>query len=302
MDTISLKAYAKINLGLDVLGRRADGYHEVRMIMQTVRIFDRLKLKKRHEEGISVRTNLSYLPAGADNLAAKAAALLFDEFSLEGGLDIELEKHIPVAAGMAGGSADAAAVLFGVNRMYGLGISREGLMERGVRLGADVPYCVMRGTALAEGIGEKLTTLPPLPECSIIVAKPGVSVSTKYVYENLHVDQIPEGRHPDIDGIMRALKDKDLKAAAGLMEGANILETVTVQSHPVIGELKEVMNTAGALVSLMSGSGPSVFGIFEDKEKASKAMPEIRESRLARQLFLTEPYNPAATRRTFIRK
>ena len=302
MDTISLRAYAKINLGLDVLGRRADGYHEVRMIMQTVRIFDRLMLTKRHEEGISVRTNLSYLPAGADNLAAKAAALLFDEFSLEGGLDIGLEKHIPVAAGMAGGSADAAAVLFGVNRMYGLGISREGLMERGVRLGADVPYCVMRGTALAEGIGEKLTTLPPLPECSIIVVKPGVSVSTKYVYENLHVDQIPEGRHPDIDGIARALKDKDLKAAAGLMVDANILESVTVQSHPVIGEIKEVMNTAGALVSLMSGSGPSVFGIFEDKGKASKAVSEIRESRLARQLFLTEPYNPAATRRTFIRK
>ena len=181
MDKMQLKALAKINLGLDVLRKREDGYHDVRMIMQTVRIFDRLALVKQDKEGIRVRTNLYYLPANENNLVYKAANLLFEEFDIPGGLSIDLKKYIPVAAGMAGGSSDAAAVLYGLNRMYGLGLSQEQLMERGVKIGADVPYCIMRGTALAEGIGERLTSLPPMPPCNILVAKPGISVSTKYV-------------------------------------------------------------------------------------------------------------------------
>lgn len=291
MDKMQLKALAKINLGLDVLRRREDGYHDVRMIMQTVRIFDRLALVKQDKEGIRVRTNLYYLPANENNLVYKAANLLFEEFDIRGGLSIDLKKYIPVAAGMAGGSSDAAAVLYGLNRMYGLGLSQEQLMERGVKIGADVPYCIMRGTALAEGIGEKLTPLPPMPPCNILVAKPGISVSTKYVYENLHANDLKLEQHPDIDGILDALKKQDLRSMAECLRDGNVLETVTAEAYPVISRLKATMEENGAAVALMSGSGPTVFGIYEDRMQARRAMAAIRKSRLAKQLFLTTPYN-----------
>ncbi len=291
MDKMQLKALAKINLGLDVLRRREDGYHDVRMIMQTVRIFDRLALVKQDKEGIRVRTNLYYLPANENNLVYKAAKLLFEEFDIRGGLSIDLKKYIPVAAGMAGGSSDAAAVLYGVNRMYGLGLSREDLMERAVKIGADVPYCILRGTALAEGIGEKLTPLSPMPPCNILVAKPGISVSTKYVYENLHANDLRPEQHPDIDGILEALKKQDLRGMAECLRDGNVLETVTGEAYPVIGRLKATMEENGAAVALMSGSGPTVFGIYEDRMQARRAMAAIRKSRLAKQLFLTTPYN-----------
>lgn len=291
MDKMQLKALAKINLGLDVLRKREDGYHDVRMIMQTVRIFDRLALVKQDKEGIRVRTNLYYLPANENNLVYKAANLLFEEFDIPGGLSIDLKKYIPVAAGMAGGSSDAAAVLYGLNRMYGLGLSQEQLMERGVKIGADVPYCIMRGTALAEGIGERLTSLPPMPPCNILVAKPGISVSTKYVYENLHANDLRPEQHPDIDGILDALKKQDLRGMAEALRDGNVLETVTASAYPVIEKLKETMEENGAAVALMSGSGPTVFGIYEDRMQARRAMAAIRKSRLAKQLFLTTPYN-----------
>ena len=291
MDKMQLKALAKINLGLDVLRRREDGYHEVRMIMQTVRIFDRIRLMKQERPGIRVRTNLYYLPANENNLVYKAANLLFEEFGLPGGLSIDLKKYIPVAAGMAGGSSDAAAVLYGVNRMYGLGLSQEELMKRGVRIGADVPYCLMRGTALAEGIGEVLSPLPPMPPCNILVAKPGISVSTKFVYENLHANELRADQHPDIDGILEALRRQDLKGMTECMKDGNVLETVTVPAHPVIQKIKDTMEEQGALAALMSGSGPTVFGIFEDRNKARRAMSVLRKNRLAKQLFLTTPYN-----------
>ena len=291
MDKMQLKALAKINLGLDVLRRREDGYHEVRMIMQTVRIFDRLQLMKQERPGIRVRTNLYYLPANENNLVYKAANLLFEEFGLPGGLSIDLKKYIPVAAGMAGGSSDAAAVLYGVNRMYGLGLSQEELMKRGVRIGADVPYCLMRGTALAEGIGEVLSPLPPMPPCNILVAKPGISVSTKFVYENLHANELRADQHPDIDGILEALRRQDLKGMTECLKDGNVLETVTVPAHPVIQKIKDTMEEQGALAALMSGSGPTVFGIFEDRNKARRAMSVLRKNRLAKQLFLTTPYN-----------
>ena len=284
-----LRALAKINLGLDVLRRREDGYHEVRMIMQTVRIFDRIQIVRQEREGIRVRTNLYYLPANENNLVYKAAKLLFDEFGLRGGLSIDLKKYIPVAAGMAGGSSDAAAILYGMNRMYGLGLTQEELMQRGVKIGADVPYCLMRGTALAEGIGEILSPLPPMPPCNILVAKPGISVSTKFVYENLHANELKE--HPDIDGILAALRRQDLREMAQCMKEGNVLETVTVPAHPVIQKIKDTMEQQGALIALMSGSGPTVFGIFEDRNQARRAMAGIRKERLAKQLFLTTPYN-----------
>ena len=291
MDKIQLKALAKINLGLDVLRRREDGYHDVRMIMQTVRIFDRIQLVKQEREGIRVRTNLYYLPANENNLVYKAANLLFEEFDLRGGISIDLRKYIPVAAGMAGGSSDAAAVLYGLNRMYGLGLSLEQLMERGVKIGADVPYCLMRGTALAEGIGEKLTPLPAMPPCNILVAKPGISISTKFVYENLHANDLKPEQHPDIDAILEGLRHQDIREMAEGLKNGNVLETVTVPAYPVIQQIKDTMEEQGAAVALMSGSGPTVFGIYEDRMQARRAMSAIRKSRLAKQLFLTTPYN-----------
>lgn len=289
MDKIQLKALAKINLGLDVLRRREDGYHEVKMIMQTISLYDELMLKKIKKPEIQLRTNLPYLPTNENNLAYQAAKLLMEEYQIPGGLLIQLEKKIPVAAGMAGGSSDAAAVLWGINQMYHLGLSRKELMERGVRLGADVPYCILRGTALAEGIGEKLKTLPPMPKCYLLIAKPGISVSTKFVYENLHVNELETKKHPDVDAMITALRQKDLALLSARM--GNILELVTIPAHPVIDKIKQEMQKAGALGAMMSGSGPTVFGIFDTQPKARKAYRALRASQLAKQLYLTVPYN-----------
>ena len=286
-DTMELKSLAKINLGLDVLGRRENGYHDVRMVMQTIYLYDNVKLEKRQEEGIVVETNLFFLPADENNIAYKAAKLLFDEFELGGGLHIQLEKHIPVAAGLAGGSSNAAAVLVGMNRMYDLGLSQKELMERGVKLGADVPYCILRGTVLAEGIGEVLTPLPAMPKCYILIAKPGISVSTKAVYDKLDSKKIEE--HPDIDGILEGLQEENLSKIAASM--GNVLEKVTIEDYPIIEEIKDAMKAAGALNAMMSGSGPTVFGIFEDKTKAREAQQRIRQSKLAGQVYVANVHN-----------
>ena len=289
---LSLKAYGKINLGLDVLRRREDGYHDVRMIMQTVGIFDRVDLIWKEEPGIQVETNLYYLPTNENNLVYKAAKLLMDEFQVQEGLLIRLRKFIPVAAGMAGGSSDAAAVLFGVNKMFRLGLTTEELMQRGVKIGADVPYCILRGTALSEGIGEVLTSLPPVPQCQVLVAKPGINVSTKFVYENLHANDLRPEQHPDIDGMIRAIKAQDLQGIADKL--GNVLETVTVKEYPVIQEIKDKMVEFGAIGSLMSGSGPTVFGLFTNPKAAQQAYEELRygeSSGLAKQVYLTNFYN-----------
>lgn len=286
-DTITLKALAKVNLGLDVLGKRENGYHDVRMVMQTIYLYDNVTLMKKKEPGVQLETNLFYLPIDANNLAYQAAEMLIREFKIGEGVHITLEKHVPVSAGMAGGSSDAAAVLVGMNRLFSLGLSQEELMERGVTLGADVPYCVMRGTVLAEGIGEVLTPLPPLPKCYILVAKPGISVSTKMVYEKLDSQVISE--HPDIDGILTGLKEQDIRKVASSM--GNVLEYVTIGEYPVIEQLKEVMKKAGALNAMMSGSGPTVFGIFEDRKAARKAQYKIREMDIAKQVYLANVHN-----------
>ena len=255
---LRLKAYGKINLGLDVLGRREDGYHQVRMIMQTVGLHDGIDIYLKSGRGIRVESNLYYLPNNEQNLAYRAAALLMEEFGVDAGLSIRLRKFIPVSAGMAGGSSDAAAVLYGVNKMFGLGLSREGLMERGLKLGADVPYCLMRGTVLSEGIGEKLTPLPPMPQCQILIAKPAVSVSTRTVYESLDAMELKEEDHPDIDGMIEAIRRKDIRQVAGLFK--NVLELVTADRYPVIRQIEEEMKRRGAVNAVMSGSGPTVFG------------------------------------------
>lgn len=287
MDKIELKALGKINLGLDVLGKRPNGYHDVRMVMQTIYLYDQIIMEKKKESGIEISTNLFYLPVNENNLAYRAARLLMDEFDIHTGVKISLTKHIPVAAGMAGGSSNAASVLYGMNRMYGLGLSMEELMERGVTLGADVPYCIMRGTVLAEGIGEILTPLPAMPKCQIVVAKPPVSVSTKMVYEKLDSHRIED--HPDIDGIIDGLKEEDLKKVADCM--GNVLEKVTVEAYPVIEKIKQCMKEGGALNAMMSGSGPTVFGIFEDRKQAKKAAARIKETRLAKQVYVTNVHN-----------
>lgn len=283
MDTMRLKAYAKINLGLDVIRKREDGYHEVRMVMQMVNLYDKIELSKRKTPGIEVKTNLYYLPANQDNLVYKAAHLLMEEFQIKEGIQINLRKYIPVSAGMAGGSSDAAAVLFGINRMFQLGLSLEELMKRGVRLGADIPYCIMRGTALSEGIGEKLTALPPAPPCKVLIAKPAINVSTKFVYENLNLKELTF--HPDIDGIVKHIKRKNIEEIAKRL--GNVLETVTISAYPVIEDIKTTMKEQGALNALMSGSGPTVFGLFAEEEKAQAAFGKIKSAGLAKQVYLT---------------
>ena len=287
MDTIRLKARAKINLGLDVVRRREDGYHEVKMVMQMLRLYDQIDIEKTQESGILVRSNLSFLPTDERNIAYKAAKVMIDQFGLEQGVIIRIEKHIPVAAGMAGGSTDCAAVLYGMNKLFGLRLNQKKLRELGVKLGADVPYCLMRQTALSEGIGEILTPISPLHDCPILIAKPSVSVSTRHVYEHLKLDE--QTMHPDIDGIVTALADGDLYGVTDRM--ANVLETVTVPEHPVIDEIKKQMMASGAVNALMSGSGPTVFGIFDDEEKAKKACEDMKASGLARQIYLTRPIN-----------
>ena len=284
---ISLKALAKINLGLDVVRRREDGYHEVRMIMQTIQLYDRLDIKRTQEPGIQIQTNLSFLPVNENNLIYKAAKLLMDEFSITDGVSVKLDKRIPVAAGMAGGSTDAAAMLIGVNRLFSLGLTKRELMERGLQIGADVPYCIMRGTALAEGIGEALSPLPPMIKCPVLIAKPSISVSTKFVYQNLKLDDTTI--HPDIDRLIDDIKAKNLHDIAAHM--GNVLETVTIPNYPVIDEIKKHMLSNGAVGAMMSGSGPTVFGLFDDEDTAKKAYKAMRSSHLARQVYLTSVYN-----------
>lgn len=288
---MKLRAFAKINLGLDVIRRREDGYHEVRMIMQTIQMYDQLEMEKKNTPGIDLTTNLSYIPVNENNLVYKAAKLLMDQYHIREGVSIDLNKFIPVAAGMAGGSSDAAATLVGMNKLFHLGLSKEELMKIGVKIGADVPYCIMRGTALSEGIGEKLTPLSPMPSCYILIGKPGISVSTKFVYTNLKLNE--HTKHPDIDGMLQALKQQDLRGITDRME--NVLESVTVPAYPVIEEIKNHMKEHGALNALMSGSGPTVFGIFDDKKKVEFACEKLKESGLTRQTFLTTAFNNGGT-------
>lgn len=279
-----LRALAKINLGLDILRKREDGYHEVRMIMQTIQMYDVLEMKRVRKPGISLSVNYSYIPNDERNLVYKAAKLLMDEFQVKGGVDIRLEKFIPVAAGMAGGSSDAAAALVGINRLFKLGLSQKELMDRAVNIGADVPYCVMRGTALAEGIGEKLTRITQVPDCFVLIGKPGINVSTKAAYESLQLDKISS--HPDIDGMIGDIERGDLLAMTQKM--GNVFEPGIIEKYPVIGEIKALMESHGALKAMMSGSGPTVFGIFDDREKMAAAAEVLRKSRLAKTVFATE--------------
>lgn len=279
-----LRAFAKINLGLDILRKREDGYHEVRMIMQTIQMYDVLEMKRVKKPGISLSVNYPYIPSDERNLVYKAAKLLMDEFQVKEGVDIRLEKFIPVAAGMAGGSSDAAAAMVGINHLFKLELSEKDLMDRAVNIGADVPYCIMRGTALAEGIGEKLTRIAQVPDCYVLIGKPGIGVSTKTAYESLQLDKIQS--HPDIDGMIRDIENGNLLAMTDKM--GNVFESGIIGKYPVIGEIKDLMEANGALKAMMSGSGPTVFGIFDDREKMEAAAAVLRQSNLAKTVFATE--------------
>lgn len=281
---IRQKAYAKINLGLDVLRRRPDGYHEVKMIMQTVDICDDLTFEKRGEQGIGLRIEGAGLPAGSDNLIYRAAALLMEKRRIREGVSITLQKRIPIAAGMAGGSADAAAALRGLNELFEMGYSAEELKELGVTLGADIPYCIEGGTMLSEGIGEILTPLPSPPDCHLVIVKPDIDVSTAFVYGHLQADKL--SFHPDIDGMASALTAGDLRGITDRM--GNVLETVTVKEYPVIDRLKQMMRGLGAENALMSGSGPTVFGICKEKETAEKIAAAIRKEEPACAVFVAQ--------------
>lgn len=288
---ITRKAYAKINLALDVLGKYPNGYHEVKMVMQTVDLYDVLRFSEFEcsadaitEDRIKlVGDGCGELSLGTDNLIYKAAAKLETYFPTGKGVEIVLEKNIPVAAGMAGGSTDGAAALHGINELFELGMTDEQLCDIGVKLGADVPYCIKGGTMLAEGIGEKLTKLPDAPELCLVIAKPEMGVSTKYVYE--HLDAYDNPPHPDVDGMLEAINNKDAKAVAAKL--GNILEIVTIPACPEVAQIKEILSNQGADGVLMSGSGPTVFSIFFDDKKAAKAVEVLRKESPAKFVCLT---------------
>lgn len=285
MDKLALKAYGKINLGLDVLRKRPDGYHDLKMIMQMVDVYDDIIITKTdRKDEIIVATDKFVLENEKGDLAYMAAKLLFDEFDIHQGIEIKINKRIPIAGGMAGGSSDCATTLMGINKMFDLKLSKEDLMKRGVKLGADVPYCVLGKTAIAEGVGEILTPLPTPPSCYVIIAKPPVSVSTAFVYGNIRPDEIT--KRPDIDGMAEAIKNGDLYKMSSLLY--NVMEDVTVPEYPIIADIKKMMIENGALNSIMSGSGPTVFGIYDNLEKAENTMKLLKKSNLTEQLYLTK--------------
>lgn len=276
------EAYAKLNLSLDILRRRDDGYHDLTMVMQSVALCDGLTLSA-GEPGVRVRTNLSYLPDDGHNLAAVAAQKFGEETGWSPALDIVLEKHIPVCAGMAGGSSDAAAVLRALNELTGAGLAPSRLCEIGALCGSDVPYCVMGGTALAEGRGEVLTPLPPLPRCPVVVCKPSFSVSTPELFSCVDVRKITS--RPDTKGILDALERGDLPGVARRMY--NVFEDVLPKAKgETVRAIKEKLIDCGALGAVMTGSGPTVFGLFGSAESAQSAYDLLRQQ--YRDTFLTE--------------
>lgn len=271
---ITGKAYGKINLTLDVTGKREDGYHLVRMIMQTVNIYDTVIIERIPQNEIQLSTDSGSIPSGPSNLVWRAADVMQREYGLEGGLHIHLDKRIPIAAGMAGGSADAAAVFRLLRDLYELEVSDERLRELALPLGADIPYCIAGGTQLSEGIGEILTVLPAPPACTLLVCKPDLDVSTAWVYREY--DSIPEEeiRHPDVDGMVKAIREGDLRAMCSLF--GNVLEQKTGTVYPVIGHLEQFFLEHGALGSIMTGSGPTVFAVYEEEETAKKAWEKLQ--------------------------
>ena len=275
MNSISLKSRAKINLSIDVIGKREDGYHIVEMIMQTIDLYDDIKLKELEEDNITIKSECSYIPLNEDNIVYKAAKLIKEKMDIKKGIEIFIKKNIPVAAGMAGGSSNAAAVLVGLNELWKLGLSKDELRDQGLKLGADVPFCIEGGTALAEGIGEKLTYIKGInKDVNILVCKPDIFVSTKEVYQSLDIKNIE--KRPDNKLLIEKLKNDDIVSVSNNM--VNVLEEVTSKKYSDIKVIEDIIAKNGAMGTMMSGSGPTVFGFFDNEEKAKRARVELLEN------------------------
>ena len=285
MKACEIKAYAKINLGLDIIGVREDGYHLLRMVMQSIGLFDRLAFAKTGGGGIKLSFDSRFLPDGPKNHVYKAAQLICDEFGIRDGINVRIEKRIPIAAGLAGGSADAAATIIALDSLFELGLDASQMKAIGLKIGADVPFCLTGGTVAAEGIGERLTALPDMPKCHILLIKPGFGISTRRAYQAY--DGNPAKTHPDIDALIDGVREMDLKKLCANME--NVFEEIAFAEHPVLSDIKRQLLCAGALSALMSGSGPTVFAVFDDKDAASKAYNSFKCGEYGSGTFLTGP-------------
>ena len=284
---MKMKAYAKINIALDAIGKREDNYHLLRMIMQTVDLYDVIDIEKSNDSKISISCNKHYVPTDERNLAYKAAVLFRDEFNIKDGVKINIKKNIPVAAGMAGGSTNAAAVLVIMNKLFNVNASLEVLKEIGLKIGADVPYCIEGGTALCEGIGEIITPLKPFENKILVVLKPNFGVSTKEVYSNLDINKIR--KHVNIEGLIQAIENDDLDYVSKNMK--NVLENVTLKKHTILKNIKEDMRKSGALGAMMSGSGPTVFAFFDDMLTAQRAFEFLKGKYKYSDVYITRTIN-----------
>lgn len=286
MTSIQLKSRAKINLSIDVLGKREDGYHLVEMIMQTIDLADIIKISIIEEDTIKIKSNSINIPLDMDNIVYKAANLIKTKFNIKTGVEIYIEKNIPVAAGMAGGSSNAAAVLIGLNKIFDLNLNEEELQVLGLTLGADVPFCISGGASLAENIGEELTDIEGLhSDTFILVCKPNIFVSTKDVYEEIDSKQIE--KRPDNNLLIELLKNNDVNLLAKNMY--NVLEEVTKNKYPIIGEIEDTMLEQGALGSMMSGSGPTVFGLYKNKNDANRCKDILQKKH--KEVYVVKSYN-----------
>lgn len=284
MEQQTLKAYAKVNLTLDVIGKLPNGYHEVKMIMQQINLYDEVTISKR-KTGIELRTNSGFIPKDNRNIAFKAAQIMVERYDIKSGIQIYIDKRIPISAGLAGGSTDAAAVIKGINLLFKLNLTLDEQMKIGLELGADVPFCIMGGAAIAEGIGEKLTPIKGLKHGWMVLAKPSIGVSTKEVYQKLNWDQIK--KHPNTEDMLNAIDKDEIHDVSAQL--CNVLEEVTLELYPVVKELKDRFYEYGGLGVLMSGSGPSVFGFFKTYDKAKKAQKKL--SRIYNQSYLISTVN-----------
>lgn len=284
MERIVEKCPAKINLSLDVTGKRDDGYHLLKMIMQTVSLFDEIEAVM-NDKGIRVFCDNGKIPCNSENTAYKAAKAIIDDYKIESGIDIFIKKRIPFGAGLGGGSADAAGVIRAMNQLFSLNMSIDDMEKLGVKVGADVPFCIKGGTSLAEGIGEKLTYLRAIPETWCVIAKPDEAISTAEVYKKLKIDEI--AKHPDTERIIQYIENGDILSLSESM--INVLETVATKDHPVIFNIKDIMMRFDALGSIMTGSGSAVFGIFENKETAEKCYNRLSD--YLKEVFIVRTYN-----------
>jgi len=299
LQSINLRAHAKINFALDVLNKREDGYHNIKTIMQTLWLHDSILIQKVDKFPYKFVCDVRYVPIDDRNIINKAAKLIIQNYDVNGGIFIKLTKRIPIAAGLGGGSADCAATLVGLRRLFSLTMPNKELMEIGKSLGADVPFCIKRGTAIAEGIGDVLTPIANNGHDNsfIVLVRPPIYVSTKHIFEDFDISKISE--RSDFDGLVNSLSTGNVSGLSGRL--CNQLEAVTIKKYPIIAEIKASLLKNGALGTLMSGSGPTVFGIFDNKHTAGNAIRNIRaQNQKIREIFLTTMYNPSLNHKSQI--